>query len=229
MVIWNDHGQPDDARSDEYRGVGAGSHLLHAFEQRIQVLDARPNPKIAALDFAQDAVKSPRQVAGELGEVQRRIAQVIGPRSAEEVCQYFKINLHEFVDAGLAHFDDHLSTIEKLCDVHLADRSTRQRRLVKEGEYAIGRGSQIFSNDVGNNVFGQRRNQILKLCEFCAIDFGKQVSADRSAQRRKRRRAPLRFAPPVTAPLSLAGEGVGRRAFRQDFEGLRRVGQDGAI
>jgi hypothetical protein len=53
MVIWNDHGQPDDARSDEYRGVGAGSHLLHAFEQRIEVLDARPNPKIAALDVAQ--------------------------------------------------------------------------------------------------------------------------------------------------------------------------------
>jgi hypothetical protein len=35
--------------------------------------------------------------------------------------------------------------------------------------------------------------------------------------------------PPVTAPLSLAGEGAGRRAFRQDFEGLRRFGQDGAI
>jgi hypothetical protein len=97
----------------------------------------------------------------------------------EEACQYFKINLHEFVDAWFAHFDDHLSTIEKLCDVHLADRSTRQRRLVKEGEYPIGRGSQIFSNDVGNNVFGQRRNLILKLCEFCAIDFGKQVSARR--------------------------------------------------
>jgi hypothetical protein len=30
-------------------------------------------------------------------------------------------------------------------------------------------------------------------------------------------------------PASLAGEGAGRRAFRQDFEGLRRVGQDGAI
>jgi hypothetical protein len=67
-VIWNDHGQPDDARSDEYRGVGAGSHLLHAFEQRIEVVDAGPNPKIAALDVAQNAVKSPRQVAGELGE-----------------------------------------------------------------------------------------------------------------------------------------------------------------
>jgi hypothetical protein len=97
----------------------------------------------------------------------------------EQACQYLKINLHEFVDAGLAHFDDHLSTIEKSCDVHLGDRSTRQRRLVKEGEYPLGRGSQIFLNDVGNNVFGQRRNLILKLCEFCAIDFGKQVGARR--------------------------------------------------
>jgi hypothetical protein len=69
MVKWNDHGQPNDARRDEYRGVRAGSHSLQAFDERLHVLDARPNPKIASFNLAQEAVKSPRQVAGELGEV----------------------------------------------------------------------------------------------------------------------------------------------------------------
>jgi hypothetical protein len=42
-------------------------------------------------------------------------------------------------------------------------------------------------------------------------------------QRRKRRRAPLRCALTVTAPLCVAGgRGSGRRAFRQDFDGLKR-------
>jgi hypothetical protein len=39
------------------------------------------------------------------------------------------------------------------------------------------------------------------------------------------RRAPLRSALTVTAPLSVAGEGGGTKGVPQDFDGLRRVEQ----
>jgi len=81
---WDYHGQPNYARRDENRGVGTGNHSLQAFDQRLHVLDARPNPKIAAFDLTQDAVKSPRQVTGELSKVERRIAQMLSPLSPGE-------------------------------------------------------------------------------------------------------------------------------------------------
>ena len=61
-----DDGNAHDARRSENRGTCACNHVFQAFDNRLYIFDARPNPQITSFDLAQDAVGSPRELDNKL-------------------------------------------------------------------------------------------------------------------------------------------------------------------
>ena len=51
LIEQHDNRQPDDASRCEHRRVGAFYDVLESIDDRVYVLDPRPNAKITAFDF----------------------------------------------------------------------------------------------------------------------------------------------------------------------------------
>ncbi len=87
-------------------------------------------------------------------------------RQIRNLVQDFQVALDPLAHAGTQHFDDDFLTVRQPGDMHLCDRSGRQRRRVELRKHFGDRLPVRALDDGASDLSGERRNTVLKPRQF---------------------------------------------------------------